>query len=119
MKKRYMAIVGITFLSILLLVGCNFGGNTFYTIEFTNSSDMTMVLNGTVVGNEGFSTRQGVNRVVVIKDSEPVWIGQWELEEGTIEEFITAISNDGSWKVTQTKQGVVGIELIDQIGSDT
>ncbi len=111
---RYIGIL-LIILTVLVTIGCQFDAKGFlYTISFVSTNDYTVILNGSVVDHTGFSPRAGVNRVMVLQGNQTVWVGQWELSEGTVDEFIQFISTDENLKVTHQRNRSVAIEFISE-----
>lgn len=111
-----MKYFGVIFLGLLVLSlgGCYYINRATapYIVQIENlSGDAVVVLNGTVVNNEGFSPRQGVNRVTIIKDNEPIWIGQWTFDEGSINDFIKELSLDTDIRVNSNGGKTLGIQI--------
>lgn len=111
-----MKYFGVVFLALLVLSlgGCYYINRATapYTIQIENlSGDAVVVLNGTVVDNKGFIPREGVNRVTIIKNNEPIWVGQWIFDEGSINDFIKELSLDTSIRVNNKGSKGLGIEI--------
>lgn len=109
---RYFGVI------VLLLLVMGIGGYYYnnssasYTIQIKNiSDDVVVILNGTVVDRGGFSPREGVNRLTIIKDNTPIWVGQWVFEEGSLDKFIEELRLDSRVTVNSKGNKYLGIEI--------